>query len=63
MLAGTEENTAKVHDFLAKEFIVKDRGVLGPEKHHIHEIEFLHTVCRWGFGSDTITCEADPKHA
>ena len=46
---------------LKKIFIIKDRGILGPESHNLKEIRLLNRIIAWE--PDGIRYEADPRHS
>ena len=45
---------------LQKRFLIKDRGILGPDKHDLKEIRFLNRIIKWN--DDCIAFEADQRH-
>ena len=51
---------------LGARFIVKDRGVLGPEPQDLKEVSILNRLIRWKDrwtpGGEALECEADPRH-
>ena len=62
LIDATERESAWLLGVLRTMFIVKDRGVLGPERHHVHTMTCLHRIFVWQEGKNEITYEADPRH-
>ena len=46
---------------LEKKFLIKDRGILGPDKHDLKEIRLLNRIIAWE--NDHIRYEADQRHS
>ena len=46
---------------LLKRFLIKDRGILGPDKHDLKEIRLLNRIIAWE--DSGIRYEADQRHA
>ena len=66
VISGARDESAWVTDQLSTKFIVKDRGVLGPEPQDLKEITCLNRTIRWrdrwASGGEAIEYEADPRH-
>ena len=60
IIEGEEQHLWWLHDELQKRFIVKMRGVLGPEEKDANEVVVLNRVLRWTDGE--FHYEADPRH-
>ena len=61
IIEGEEEDLWWVHDELKQKYIVKMRGILGPEDSDAKEVVVLNRVLSWEGG--TFKYEADPRHA
>ena len=57
---GTEPNLIWLTQQLQNRFLIKNRGILGPDKHDIKEIRLLNRIIAWE--SDHIRFEADQRH-
>jgi len=58
---ATESELLWLRDSLSNKFLIKDRGILGPDAHNLKEIRLLNRVIAW-----TPTCiryEADQRHS
>ena len=60
IIEGEEQDLWWVHDEMKPRFIVKMRGVLGPEEKDAKEVVVLNRVMRWSGGE--FQYEADPRH-
>ena len=60
IIEGEEQHLWWLHDELKRKYIVKMRGVLGPEAGDLHEVVVLNRVLRWTKGE--FQYEADPRH-
>jgi hypothetical protein len=58
---ATEGQLIWMRDELSKQFTIKDRGIMGPDKHDIKEIRLLNRIIAWEH--DAIRYEADQRHA
>jgi hypothetical protein len=67
VLGGPRESSEWMRQELSTVFIIKDRGVLGPEPGDKREITCLNRVVRWtdrmSAGGESIEYEADTRHA
>ena len=58
---ATDENLKWFSSELSKVLKISDRGILGPEPHHVREIRLLNRILAWY--DDGIRYEADQRHA
>ena len=58
---ATESELLWLRDSLAKLFLIKDRGILGPDPHDLKEIRLLNRIIAWT--SSCIRYEADQRHS
>ena len=58
---AVEEQLIWLRDSLEQVFLIKDRGILGPEKHNLKEIRWLNRVIAWE--PSCIRFEADQRHS
>ena len=58
---AVESELLWLRDSLSKTFLIKDRGILGPESHNLKEIRLLNRVIAWE--PDFIRYEADQRHS
>jgi hypothetical protein len=60
-VSGDCDDLKKFAEDLGKKYLVKVRGVLGPDRRDLKEITLLNRVINWN--EDSIDIEADPRHA
>ncbi len=58
---ASEDQLIWLRDSLEKVFLIKDRGILGPETHNLKEIRLLNRIIAWE--PNFIRFEADQRHA
>ena len=57
---ATEKQLIWMRDSISEIFSIKDRGILGPERHDLHEIRLLSRIISWTLSG--LTFEADQRH-
>ena len=60
VIEGRDEDLRWVESLLRAKYIVKMRGVMGPEPADAKEVDILNRVVRWG--ASELQYEADPRH-
>ena len=58
---AVESDLLWLRDSLKKVFLIKDRGILGPESHDLKEIRLLNRIIAWE--PEGIRYEADQRHS
>ncbi len=66
VILGPRSQSAWLVQEMSRQFIVKDRGVLGPGASDLREIRVLNRLIRWypigSAGGERVEYEADPRH-